>query len=102
MCRLGTLGASKRRHLAARPLTPLPQSPSDGAFSFARHLCRICNQIAPAVWYGIARGRGGGLLEAELLELLTIQPARIVIGATVFLMGILSGAGIAMWVMPPV
>jgi hypothetical protein len=42
------------------------------------------------------------LLEAELLELLTIQPARIVIGATVFLMGILSGAGIAMWVMPPV
>jgi hypothetical protein len=24
------------------------------------------------------------------------------IGATVFMMGILSGAGIAMWVMPPV
>jgi hypothetical protein len=42
------------------------------------------------------------LLEAGLLELLTIQPARIMIGATVFMMGILSGAGIAMWVMPPV
>jgi hypothetical protein len=40
---------------------------------------------------------GGGIL-----ELLTIQPARIMIGATVFMMGILSGAGIAMWVMPPV
>jgi hypothetical protein len=73
-----------------------------GAFSFARHLCRICNQIPPAVWYGIALGREGGLLEAGLLELLTIQPVRIMIGATVFMMGILSGAGIAMWVMPPV
>jgi hypothetical protein len=56
----------------------------------------------PAVWYGIARGREGGLLEAGLLELLTIQPVRIMIGATVFMMGILSGAGIAMLVMPPV
>jgi hypothetical protein len=37
-----------------------------------------------------------------LLELLTIQPARIMIGATVFMMGIVSGAGIAMLVMPPV
>jgi hypothetical protein len=37
-----------------------------------------------------------------LLELLTIQPVRIMIGATVFMMVILSGAGIAMWVMPPV
>jgi hypothetical protein len=53
-------------------------------------------------WYDIARGREGGLREAGLLELLTIQPARIMIGATVFMMGILSGAGIAMWVMPPV
>jgi hypothetical protein len=37
-----------------------------------------------------------------LLELLTIRPVRIMIGATVFMMGILSGAGIAMLVMPPV
>jgi hypothetical protein len=62
----------------------------------------MCNQIAPGVWYGIARGREGGLLEAGLLEMLTSQPARIMIGAAVFMMGILSGAGIAMWVMPPV
>jgi hypothetical protein len=34
--------------------------------------------------------------------MLTIRPVRIFIGATVFMMGILSGAGIAMWVMPPV
>jgi hypothetical protein len=58
--------------------------------------------MATAVWYGIARGREGGLQGAGLLELLTIQPARIMIGATVFMVGILSGAGIAMWVMPPV
>jgi hypothetical protein len=36
------------------------------------------------------------------VELLTIRPVRIMIGATVFMMGVLSGAGIAMWVMPPV
>ena len=69
---------------------------------FVCDLCWISNQIGRAVWYGIARGREGGLQEAGLLELLTIQPARIMIGATVFMMGILSGAGIAMWVMPPV
>jgi hypothetical protein len=33
---------------------------------------------------------------------MNIRPARIMICATVFMMGILSGAGIAMWVMPPV
>jgi hypothetical protein len=33
---------------------------------------------------------------------MNIRPARIMMGATVFMMGILSGAGIAMWVMPPV
>jgi hypothetical protein len=38
----------------------------------------------------------------EGAELLIFQPARVVIGATVFMMGILSGAGIAMLVMPPV
>jgi hypothetical protein len=46
--------------------------------------------------------RRGLLQEAGLLELLTIQRVRIMIGATVFMMGILSGAGIAMLVMPPV
>jgi hypothetical protein len=34
--------------------------------------------------------------------LLTIRPARVVMGATVFVVGVLAGAGIAMWVMPPV
>jgi hypothetical protein len=71
-------------------------------FFIPRNLCQICNQIAPVVWYGIARRREGGLQEAGLLELLTIQPARIMMGATVFMMGILSGVGIAMWIMPPV
>jgi hypothetical protein len=58
------------------------------------------NRTGGLVWHHSTRE--GGLLEAGLLELLTIQPARIMIGATVFMMGILSGAGIAMWVMPPV
>jgi hypothetical protein len=35
---------------------------------------------------------------AELL----INPARILIGATVFVVGVLAGAGIAAWMMPPV
>jgi hypothetical protein len=35
-------------------------------------------------------------------ELLTIPPMRIAMGATVFLIGVLTGAGIAAWMMPPV
>jgi hypothetical protein len=46
--------------------------------------------------FGARRSFVGGV------ELLTIRPVRIMIGATVFVMGVLSGAGIAMWVMPPV
>jgi hypothetical protein len=38
--------------------------------------------------------RGGGLL--------TIRPMRIAMGATVFMIGVLTGAGIAAWMMPPV
>jgi hypothetical protein len=34
--------------------------------------------------------------------LLIIGPVRVVMGATVFVIGVLAGAGIAMWVMPPV
>jgi hypothetical protein len=34
--------------------------------------------------------------------LLIIRPARVVMGATVFVIGVLTGAGIAMWVLPPV
>jgi hypothetical protein len=39
-----------------------------------------------------------GLRGAELL----IRPARIVMGATVFMIGVLAGAGIAAWMAPPV
>jgi hypothetical protein len=35
-------------------------------------------------------------------ELLTIRPVRIAMGATVFMIGVLTGAGIAAWMMPPV
>jgi hypothetical protein len=35
-------------------------------------------------------------------ELLTIQPMRIAMGATVFLIGVFTGAGIAAWMMPPI
>jgi hypothetical protein len=35
-------------------------------------------------------------------ELLTMRAAFIVMGATVFMIGVLTGAGIAAWVMPPV
>ena len=38
--------------------------------------------------------RGAGLL--------TIRPMRIAMGATVFVIGVLTGAGIAAWMMPPV
>jgi hypothetical protein len=34
--------------------------------------------------------------------MLTIRPMRIFVGATVFVMGVLSGAGIAAWMMPPI
>jgi hypothetical protein len=34
--------------------------------------------------------------------LLTIPAMRIAMGATVFLIGVLTGAGIAAWMMPPV
>jgi hypothetical protein len=39
-----------------------------------------------------------GLRGAELLT----RPARIVMGATVFMIGVLTGAGVAAWMMPPV
>jgi hypothetical protein len=35
-------------------------------------------------------------------ELLTIRPIRAAIGAAVFMLGILAGAGIAAWMVPPV
>jgi hypothetical protein len=34
--------------------------------------------------------------------LLTMRPALIVMGATVFVIGVLTGAGVAAWMMPPV
>jgi hypothetical protein len=43
--------------------------------------------------------RSVGLRGAELL---TIRPTRIATGATVFLIGVLTGAGIAAWMMPPI
>jgi hypothetical protein len=33
---------------------------------------------------------------------LTIWPARVAMGATVFVIGVLTGAGIAAWMMPPI
>jgi hypothetical protein len=39
-----------------------------------------------------------GLRGAELL----IRPARIVMGATVFVIGVLADVGIAAWMMPPI
>ena len=35
-------------------------------------------------------------------ELLTMRPAWMVMGATVFVIGVLTGAGVAAWMMPPV
>jgi precorrin-2 methylase len=35
-------------------------------------------------------------------ELLTIRAARIMLAATVFVIGVLTGAGVAAWMMPPV
>jgi hypothetical protein len=34
--------------------------------------------------------------------LLTSRPFRAVIGVTVFVFGVLAGAGLAAWVMPPI
>jgi len=34
--------------------------------------------------------------------LLTVGPVRVVMGTTVFIIGVLAGAGIAAWIMPPV
>jgi hypothetical protein len=41
-----------------------------------------------------------GLWGAELLTML--RPACIAMGATVFVIGVLAGAGVAAWMMPPV
>jgi hypothetical protein len=50
------------------------------------------------------RDRNGRLCKVGLrgAKLLTIRPMRIAMGATVFLIGVLTGAGIAAWMMPPV
>ena len=45
---------------------------------------------------------GVGSVALRGVELLTIPPARIVMGAAVFMIGVLTGAGIAAWMMPPV
>jgi hypothetical protein len=38
---------------------------------------------------------------AELLTL-GLEPAQVVMGAAVFVIGVLTGAGIASWMMPPI
>jgi hypothetical protein len=45
---------------------------------------------------------GVGSVALRGVELLTIPPALIVMGAAVFMIGVLTGAGIAAWMMPPV
>jgi hypothetical protein len=46
----------------------------------------------------------GGAISVGLpwTGLLTVRPMRIAMGATVFVIGVLTGAGIAAWMMPPV
>jgi hypothetical protein len=46
-----------------------------------------------------AAGRSVRFRQSELLK---SRPARVVIGAAVFTLGILAGAGIAAWLVPPV
>jgi hypothetical protein len=41
-------------------------------------------------------------VRSRRFELLTVRPIRAAIGAAVFLFGLLAGAGVAMWVIPPV
>jgi hypothetical protein len=50
-------------------------------------------------WGGYRDGISVDLWGAGLL---TIRAARIVLAATVFVIGVLSGAGVAAWMMPPV
>jgi hypothetical protein len=45
---------------------------------------------------------GSGSVGLRGAELLTFRAARIVMGATVFVIGVLTGAGIAALVMPPI
>jgi hypothetical protein len=59
------------------------------------------------VLLGLATASGTAMIISVKLacggaELLTIRPMRIAMGATVFLIGVLTGAGIAAWMMPPV
>jgi hypothetical protein len=75
---------------------------SCGAFSFRGTCVRYATKSCRPSGTASLGDEKEACREARLLELLTIQPERIMIGATVFMMGILSGAGIAMWVMPPV
>jgi hypothetical protein len=51
---------------------------------------------------GCVRTQGTGSACLRRAELLTVGPARVVMGAAVFVIGVLGGAGVAMWVIPPV
>jgi len=48
---------------------------------------------------GIARNAGEAMLPTRFMS---SRPARVVIGAAVFVVGMLAGAGIAAWLVPPV
>jgi hypothetical protein len=51
---------------------------------------------------GCVRTQGAGPAGLRRPELLTVGAARVVTGAAVFLIGVIAGAGVAMWVVPPV
>jgi hypothetical protein len=51
---------------------------------------------------GCVRAQGAGPAGLRRPELLIFGPARVVIEAAVFVIGVLAGAGVAMWVLPPV
>jgi hypothetical protein len=50
--------------------------------------------------HGWGEYRDGISVDLWGAELLTIRAARIVLAATVFVIGVLSGAGVAAWMMP--
>ena len=51
---------------------------------------------------GCLRAQGASFAGLRRSELLTVRAVRAAIGVSVFAFGLLAGAGIAAWVMPPI
>jgi hypothetical protein len=109
------LSARHRLQKSKRPREGVPAKSREAAFSEQRSLggeehCEDHYAHRRVAWSCDRERRRNDCLDKEGArsvglrgtELLMIRPAYIVMGAAVFMIGVLGGAGIAAWMMPPV